>query len=80
LTWPPTERIASAADWVEFWIAEIWMAISLGRARGQVRQALHFVGDDREAVARFAGARRLDRRIERQKSSPTTAHALYCEA
>ena len=39
----------------------------LGRLGGLRGKLLHFRGDDREAAAGLAGARRLDRRIEREQ-------------
>ena len=38
----------------------------LGGVGGAFGEALHFVGDDREAAARLAGHRGLDRRVERE--------------
>jgi hypothetical protein len=37
-----------------------------GRNGGALRQVAHFASDDRETVPLLAGARRLDRRVERQ--------------
>ena len=39
----------------------------LGRFRRTLRQRAHFGGDDGEAAARLAGARRLDARVEREQ-------------
>ena len=39
----------------------------LGRLGGLVGERLHLAGDHGEALARLAGARRLDRRVERQQ-------------
>ena len=39
----------------------------VGRARGLAGEALHFLRDDREAAAGIAGARRLDRGVEREQ-------------
>ena len=39
----------------------------VGRARGLVGEALHFLRDHREAAAGVAGARRLDRGVEREQ-------------
>ena len=39
----------------------------VGRAGGLAGEALHFLGDDREAAAGIAGAGRLDRRVEREQ-------------
>ena len=39
----------------------------LGRLGGLHRERLHLRGDDREAAAGFAGARRLDRGVEREQ-------------
>ena len=39
----------------------------LGRLRRLLRQLLHLVGHDREALARLAGPGRLDRRVQRQQ-------------
>jgi hypothetical protein len=39
----------------------------MGRLTGALGQFAHLVGDDGEAAAAFAGARRLDRCIERQQ-------------
>ncbi len=41
-------------------------SVSLDRLRGLLRQSLHLGGDDREAFAGGAGARRLDGGVERQ--------------
>ena len=39
----------------------------VGRARGLGGEALHFLGDDREAAAGIAGAGRLDGGVEREQ-------------
>ena len=39
----------------------------VGRLRGLTGERFDLVGDDGKAPARFAGARRLDRGVERQK-------------
>ena len=39
----------------------------LGAAAGALGELADLVGDDREAAARFAGARRLDRRVQREQ-------------
>ena len=46
---------------------EISSLISLRRVRRALRQRAHFRGDDGEAAAGFAGARRLDAGVERQQ-------------
>ena len=43
------------------------LADVLGRLGGLLGQLLDLVGDDREALARFAGAGRFDRRVQRQQ-------------
>ena len=61
---PAMRRIASTAPVVEDCTAEICAGDLLGRLGGLHRERLHLRGDHREALAGFAGARRLDGGVE----------------
>ena len=68
---PPTtsvvvRSIETTASFVSAWIVRTSTSICLRRVRGALREALHLVGDHREAAARLAGHRRLDRGVQRQ--------------
>jgi hypothetical protein len=63
----PMPWIAPTASWVAVWICAICAAISPVALAVWVARFFHLRRDHGEAVAGLAGARRLDRGVERQQ-------------